>query len=63
MSEKPPATVEDSLQEITTVRKPILPRISVERLADLPPSAVVVVGAVVLVVKVFGGGMPSYLLR
>jgi hypothetical protein len=70
MSEKPPATVEDALQEITAVRKPILPTLSVERLGDLLPSVVVLAvvvalgfGAVSLVGKMFGGGLSSYLIR
>lgn len=70
MNEKPPATVEEALQEITAVQKPILPTLSIERLADLLPSAVVlvvvvsvVIGAVVLVGKMFGGGLSSYLIR
>jgi hypothetical protein len=70
MNEKPPATVEDALHGIAAVQKPILPTLSVERLADLLPSAVVlvvvvavVIGAAALVGKMFGGGMPSNLLR
>jgi hypothetical protein len=70
MNEKPPATVEEALQGITAVRKPILPTLSVERLVDLLPSAVVIVvvvavviGAVGLVGKMFGGGLSSYLMR
>jgi hypothetical protein len=70
MNEKPPATVEEALHGITAVRKPILPTFSVERLGDLLPSVVVLVvvvavaiGAGALVGRIFGGGMPSYLLR
>ena len=70
MNEKAAATVEEVLQGITVVEKPILPTLSVERLADLLPSVVVlvvvvavVIGAAALVGKLFGGGMPSYLLR
>jgi hypothetical protein len=70
MNEKPPATVEEALQGITAVRKPILPTLSLERLADLLPSAVVlvvvvavVIGAAALVGKMFGGGVSSFLIR
>jgi len=70
MSEKPPATVEEALEGIKAVQKPIVPMISAERLVDLLPSAVVlvvvvavVIGAVTLVGKMFGGGLSSYLMR
>jgi hypothetical protein len=65
MNEKPPETVEEALRGITAVRKPIVPTLSIEALADLVPSAVVlvVVVAIVIVVgvlvgKFFGGGLP-----
>ena len=70
MNEKPPATVEEALQGITAVRKPILPTLSAERLADLLPSAVVLavvvalgIGAIVLVRRFLESGMLSTFIR
>jgi hypothetical protein len=67
MNEKPPATVEEALQGIKAVQKPILPTLPVAALADLVPTVVVlvaivavVVGAAVLVGKFFGGGIPFW---
>lgn len=70
MSEKPPASVEDALRAITAVRKPILPTLAVERLADLLHSAVVLVvvvalgiGAMALIRRVLESGMLSYFIH